>query len=83
MARNESENTPVLKCPHCGNDDPEEMCAKQLVSGAFYIMVNKGVIHLDALSFDMDLGDASDGLLSCGLCHKDFVAPSEFVTKWA
>ena len=83
MARNESESTPVLKCPHCGCRDTDEMLFKQMVPATFYILVEGGGIEVDTESINMDVAKAGGGLLYCCDCEKDFPVPAGFDTTYA
>jgi len=87
MARNTSEAkeqaTSLLKCPHCGSADTDEMLLKQMLPTTFYILVSDDGIEVDTASMSTDYDSVEKDVLLCTACHQDFDIPSEFDITYA
>lgn len=82
MARNQSENSPTIKCPSCGNEDTETIKHQEFIPCLNDIQLVEGKILITGEGSNMIYDGAVNPSLTCDACYTDFPIPSGIDIQW-
>ena len=82
MARNSSEKTACLICPHCTNANVDKMYVQQSVPAHEAFLLEDKTLQVDGESLEYDWNGAGEAALFCRACFQAFPIPVEFDMEW-